>query len=292
MFPHPSQAASTDQCARTFRLIVAYDGADFFGWQVQPRLATVQGALADAVRAVTGENVLPQGSGRTDTGVHAEGQTVSLTLRSAIPAERLHSALNRRLPSAIRVVSVHDAPEGFHARADVLHKIYEYRIFERGEVDPIGRVCPPHVARYAWDCRWAVCLDRMQEAALQVIGTHDFTSFAAADPDRSRRLDAADTPLDNVRTIYQSTWERREQLLRYRVCGSGFLHHMVRNLVGTCVEIGAGRMHAGSIPSILEARNRRRAGPTAPPQGLHLMRVAYKQDGGEMPPTMSNTGDV
>lgn len=265
--------------ARTFRLSVAYDGTDFFGWQVQPGLPTIQGKLATAIREVTGETVLPQGSGRTDTGVHASAQSVSLTLQANIPAERLHRALNRRLPSSIRIVRLTDAPPDFHARAGVRDKTYEYRIFQRRiPSDPNERICLPNIARYVWDCRWPLNLKPMQHAAAAFVGRHDFTSFAATDPDRTQRSEEGGQAVDNVRTIFQSGWQSENGLLIYRVTGSGFLHHMVRNIVGTCVEMGAGRMDADAIPAILAVRDRRRAGVTAPPQGLHLVEVNYIAD--------------
>lgn len=261
----------------TFRLTLAYDGTDFFGWQVQPGLCTIQGVLAATVRDVTGETVLPQGSGRTDTGVHATGQVVSMTLAADIPADRLQRALNRRLPSSIRLATCTAVPPDFHARSGVLNKTYEYRIFERRIADR-ERVCPPHVARYAWDCRWPLQLKPMQQAAEAFLGTRDFTSLAASDPDRTRRLSQSGEPIDNIRTIFASQWTQEDGLLFYRVTGSGFLHHMVRNIVGTCVDIGAGRLPADSIPAILAAKDRSQAGATAPPQGLHLVQVVYRGD--------------
>ncbi|SEC55332.1 tRNA pseudouridine(38-40) synthase TruA [Terriglobus roseus] len=265
--------------ARTFRLSVAYDGTDFFGWQVQPGLPTIQGTLAAVVRDVTGETVLPQGSGRTDTGVHASAQSVSLTLQVNIPADRLHTALNRRLPASIRIVRLTDAPADFHARSGVRDKTYEYRIFQRRVAgDRTERICLPPISRYVWDCRWPLQLEPMQHAAEAFVGTYDFTSFAASDPDRTRRLLDAGEPVDNVRTIFSSGWRALDGLLVYRVTGSGFLHHMVRNIVGTCVEIGAGRMPADAVPTILAASDRRQAGATAPPQGLHLAEVNYLAD--------------
>ena len=279
MFPSQSESGTGEQRERTVRLTVAYDGTDFFGWQVQPGLPTVQGALAACIRQVTGEAVLPQGSGRTDTGVHAEGQVVSLVLRGAIPADRLHRALNRRLPSSIRVLALSEAEPGFHARSFVANKTYEYRTFER-RVAGSGeeRICPPHLARYAWDCRWPLETEAMQLAAAALVGTHDFTSFAATDPDRAKRGAQSPEAVNNVRTIFASDWFRRDGLLIYRVTGSGFLHHMVRNIAGTCIDAGAGRLDPHCTPQILAARDRRRAGPTAPPQGLHLVRVEYQTD--------------
>lgn len=272
-------SSQIDAATRTFRLTLAYDGTDFFGWQIQPELRTIQGTLARVLRETIGEEALPQGSGRTDTGVHAVGQTVSLTLKADIPADRLHRALNRRLPSAIRILTCEAVPDDFHARANVLNKTYEYRIFPRRT--PGSReenICLPHTARYAWDCRWPLQLEPMQQAAAALIGTHDFSSFAARDPDRKRRAEESGEPLNNIRTIFASEWLHKDELFVYRVTGTGFLHHMVRNIVGTCVEIGSSRIPSDSIPAILAARKRDAAGATAPPQGLHMMQVVYRND--------------
>lgn len=283
----PAPEGEDTRVAYPWKLTLCYDGAGYFGWQVQPGLRTVQGVLAEVVRDVTGESVLPQGSGRTDTGVHAEGQVVSLPLRAAIPPDRLLRALNRRLPADVRVLSVEDAGPDFHARANVLWKTYDYRIFERRVSLPGSnherardesleeRICSPFVARYAWDCRWPLDLERLQQAAAALCGTHDFTSFAATSPDRATREEDRQ-PRSPVRTIFSSEWFRADGLLHYRVTGNGFLHHMVRNIVGTCVEAGSGRCDPASIPHILEQRQRSAAGFTAPPQGLRLMHVQYK----------------
>ncbi len=271
-----------------WKLVLAYDGTDFSGWQVQPGKKTVQGTLADVLWEITGERVLPQGSGRTDAGVHAEGQVASVALAAPIPPGRLQSALNRRLPASIRVLSAELAAQDFHARADVVLKTYEYRIFQRRTPAPLEeQPCPPWQARYVWDCRWPLDLGVLQHAAEHVVGTHDFTSFAAHDPDRARRLAVHDKELPangshtqdlptNVRRIFSSSWHAVEDMLTYRVAGSGFLHHMVRNLVGTFVEIGAGKRDDMSVPAILQAKDRRVAGMTAPPQGLFLLRVEYR----------------
>ncbi len=271
-----------------WKLVLAYDGTDFHGWQVQPGKRTIQGMLATALYQVTGEDVLPQGSGRTDAGVHAESQVVSVELTAPIPPERLLRAVNRRLPASIRVLSVEPAVHDFHARAAVAWKTYEYRIFVRHCTEtPDERLCPPWQARYVWDCRWPLSLQAMQHAAGQVIGLHDFTSFAAHDPDRAQRIAASsedDTENEaggklapsNVREVFSSTWHAADGLLIYRISGTGFLHHMVRNLVGTFVEIGAGKREAGTIAMILSAKDRRLAGVTAPPQGLFLLHVEYR----------------
>lgn len=257
-----------------WKLTLAYDGTDFFGWQVQPERATIQGELAAAVERTTGERVLPQGSGRTDAGVHARGQVASFRLEAGIPAANLQRALNRTLPEAIRVLSAETAAKDFHARHSAKAKTYEYRIF-------CGDICPPWTARYAWALNASrkgvgsrrVDVEAMQEAARAIVGTHDFTSFAASDPElRERRGENADEP---VRTIFASEWTEQGKMLIYRVRGDGFLHHMVRNVVGTCVDAGLGRIGAGDVRAILEARSRSAAGATAPARGLFLDGVEY-----------------
>jgi tRNA pseudouridine38-40 synthase len=259
---------------RLWKLTLAYDGTSFHGWQVQPGLATVQGALAGAIRRVVGESVLPQGSGRTDTGVHALGQVASFALEAAIPPENLLRALNRALPAAIRVLTAQIAAEDFHARHSAVRKTYEYRIFQR-KVQKVERICSPFLAPYVWDCPWRVNLELANIAAAAVVGEHDFTSFAATDPDLGQRQ-SEDAPMSMVRTVFASGWREAEGLIVYRVTGSGFLHHMVRNLVGTFVEAGSGRTAPESVARILAARNRAAAGPTAPARGLFLLSVDYE----------------
>ncbi len=270
-----------------WKIILSYDGTAFHGWQVQPGRATVQGALAAALEKMTGERVLPQGSGRTDAGVHALGQVASFALEAKIPAENLLSALNRSLPPSVRVLRVEEVGEEFHARHCAVRKTYEYRIFERNvHAGDEERICAPFVAPYVWDCRWTLDAELMAFAAAALVGTHDFTSFAASDPELGAREAAeaagvAKAGPNPVKTILQSTVMREDGLLRYRVTGSGFLHHMVRNIVGTLAEIGRGSMRADEMERILAARDRAAAGPTAPAQGLFLVEVEYEGGEGE-----------
>jgi tRNA pseudouridine38-40 synthase len=254
-----------------WKLVLAYDGTDFHGWQVQPGLRTIQGELAAAIQHVTGERILPQGSGRTDAGVHALAQVASVALQSPIPPPNLLRALNRALPSSIRVLEAAHAPPGFHARHSAIGKQYEYRIYR-------GEICPPQLARYVYGLSWPLDIDAMQQAAPLVVGTHDFSSFAAVDPDRTARM-ALDTEIDNVRTLTHSAWHEADDLLIYTVRGGGFLHHMVRNLVGTFLEIGRGQRGAGDLAALIAVRNRMAAGATAPARGLFLHSVSYA-DGG------------
>jgi tRNA pseudouridine38-40 synthase len=257
----------SSESSRNWKLTLAYDGTDFHGWQVQPQLATVQGELAAAIERITGESVLPQGSGRTDAGVHALGQVASFLLAAPIPPANLHRALNRTLPDSIRVSQAEVAPQGFHARHSATGKSYEYRIHR-------GEICPPWLARYVYALNWPLSVEAMKQAAALVIGEHDFTSFAAADPDLEQRS-RPEAECSNTRVVRESSWQIEYDLLIYRVEGDGFLHHMVRNLVGTFLEVGRGAMAPAEISAILTARDRQLAGPTAPARGLFLARVEY-----------------
>lgn len=251
-----------------WKLTLCYDGTDFHGWQVQPGHATIQGELSSAIERVTGESVLPQGSGRTDAGVHARAQVASVELGAPIPPSNLLHALNRTLPAAIRVLNAENAPPDFHARHSVRAKTYEYRIFR-------GEICPPWLTRYVYALNWRLEFNKMEQAASLVIGEHDFTSFAATDPDLTTRQSARPTRENNIRTIFSSAWTEDADLLIYKVRGNGFLHHMVRNLVGTFLDVGRGHVAPEEITTILEHRSRPAAGPTAPARGLFLDCVEY-----------------
>jgi tRNA pseudouridine38-40 synthase len=254
-------------------MCLAYDGTDFAGWQVQPGLSTVQGTIAEAIRRITREEVVLHGSGRTDAGVHALGQVASFVTDSPIPAPNLVIALNHTLPSSIRVLSAEEAAQDFHARKSARAKTYRYRICR-------GDICSPFLARYVYHHPWPLDEAAMAEAASQVVGEHDFTSFAAADPDRLSRIasseDGDEEAPSNVRTIFASSFRREGGELIYDVRGSGFLHHMVRNLVGTFLLAGKGRLWPADIPRILESRERSgNPGATAPSRGLALASVEY-----------------
>jgi len=258
---------------RNLKLTLAYDGTDFAGWQVQPEAATIQGTLASAIGRLTGENVLPQGSGRTDAGVHALAQVASFSTSSPIPTENFLKALNDILPPSIRVLEVAEAPAEFHARHSARAKTYRYRIFRQP-------VCSPFLARYVWHFPYPLDEQAMGRAADAVVGEHDFTSFAAVDPERDARLGQEETggpqtAFSNVRTIFSSVWERQGDEFVYNVRGNGFLHHMVRNLVGTFILVGKGTLKAQDISRLLEARDRTAAGATAPASGLVLVGVEY-----------------
>jgi len=242
--------------ARNLKLTLAYDGHDFAGWQIQPDRPTIQGTLVSVIEQLTGEKILPQGSGRTDAGVHALAQTATVTLDSPIPAANFGRALNDVLPQAIRILAVEEMPPDFHARRSAFAKTYRYRIYR-------GDICSPFMARYVYHHPYPLDESRMVEAAALVEGEHDFTSFAAVDPERNKE----GLEINNVRSIFQSQWQRQGEELIYTVRGSGFLHHMVRNLVGTLIEMGRGNLSHTKLP--------RKSGATVPSKGLTMVSVEY-----------------
>lgn len=259
--------------SRNIKLILAYDGTDYAGWQSQPGLRTVQDTVIEAIARVTREQVILHGSGRTDAGVHALAQVASFVTSSPIPAPNLTIALNDTLTSSIRVLRAEEVAEDFHARKSARAKTYRYRIFR-------GPICSPFVTRFVSHHPWPLDEKAMEVAASSVLGEFDFSSFAAADPDRLRRIAEAedgdeDAP-SNVRTIFSSCFRREGDELVYEVRGNGFLHHMVRNLVGTFLLVGKGTIARDGVARILEAKSRAaNPGATAPASGLALVNVEY-----------------
>lgn len=247
---------------RSWKLTLAYDGTSYSGWQVQPAATTIQGTVEDALAAVEGRPVKLAGSGRTDAGVHALAQVASCTLASPIPAHGLVKALNRLLPAEIRVTEARLVPEGFHARHWATAKTYEYRIQR-------APICPPFDARFTYWHPYPLDEDAMCVAALRLAGDRDFRSFASSDGDAEESTE---------RSVYSSVLQREADLLVYRVRGSGFLYRMVRNFVGTLLEVGRGNLRPDDIDRILAARDRREAGPTAPARGLFLVSVEYPDE--------------
>jgi tRNA pseudouridine38-40 synthase len=262
---------------RNLKLTLAYDGHDFAGWQVQPDRVSIQGTLVFAFEHLTGEKTLPQGSGRTDAGVHALAQTASVTIQSPIPAANLIRALNDVLPRSIRILAVDEMPPDFHARRSATAKTYRYHIYR-------GAICSPFQARYVYHHPYPLDESQMIAAASLVEGQHDFTSFAAVDPEKrsapEKRKDpenrSQEIEINNVRTIFHSQWQRHADELVYTVRGNGFLHHMVRNLVGTFLMVGKGSLKIEDVRRILDLRDRSAAAATAPASGLFLVNVEYE----------------
>ncbi len=250
---------------RNIKLTIAYDGADFHGWQFQPGIPTIQGALHDAVRKITQEKITVHGASRTDGGVHALGQVAHFKTQSGLSASEFQRSLNALMPPSIRVMAAEEVGMDFHARWLSQAKTYRYRIFR-------GRVLPPFEYRRVLHYPWPLDEQAMSEAARQFEGEHDFSSFAASsgseEDDRDRTM---------TRVIYSSEIVRepdREEVA-YVVRGKSFLRYMVRKIVGTLIEVGKGRLKAADVAHLFELCDRSRSGPTVPPEGLYLVSLEY-----------------
>lgn len=246
---------------RRLKAIVSYDGTDFHGWQVQPGLRTVQSAIEAVLAEIEGSTVHVMGSGRTDAGVHACGQVIAFDMANPIPGVNLRRAMNRLLPPSVRILHVGEAAPDFHPRRHATAKTYEYRIWRR-------EICPPFSRLYVHHYPYPLNVSSMEEAARLLEGTHDFSAFAAAD-----ETDALGR--SKVRTIFSSVVLAEESQIVYRVRGSGFLKHMVRNIAGTLIEAGKGNLTPKAIARFLEPGYPGKAGPRAPARGLFLLSVEY-----------------
>jgi len=253
---------------RTLRLILSYDGTAYAGWQVQPQCRTVQGVLEAAIEKITGRSTRTMASGRTDAGVHALGQVVVFRTESELPADVLQRALNAELPRDVAVREVTEAAEGFHPIRDAVRKRYRYVIHD-------GRVRDVFERQYCWHyVRGRLDADAMNRAAQVLLGRHDFSSFESSGAERET----------SVRTVFDISVERGragrfdrvfpDQII-LEVEADGFLYNMVRAIVGTLVEVGRGAQRETWPAEVLRAVDRAAAGPTAPPQGLFLLRVDY-----------------
>ncbi|HXW18485.1 MAG TPA: tRNA pseudouridine synthase A [Candidatus Acidoferrales bacterium] len=289
---------------RNIKLTIAYDGADFHGWQIQPGLATIQGAIADAAGKITQERIFVHGASRTDAGVHAFGQVAHFKTRSGLTADEFRRALNALLPPQIRIVVAEEVGPDFHSRWQSLSKTYRYRIFR-------GSVLTPFEHRRALHYPWPLDETSMKQAARMFEGTHDFTSFAA-----SSGSEEDDKDREMTREIFRSEISSREcalagddsaggadgassfsgpasgilsgsvpsagassgetvRELRYEIHGKSFLRYMVRKIVGTLLDVGKGKIKPENIPAVFEARDPSRSGPTVPPDGLYLVSLEY-----------------
>jgi tRNA pseudouridine38-40 synthase len=266
---------------RALKLTIAYDGTEFAGWQRQADgVRTVQATIEDALLPLEGERVVLTGAGRTDSGVHADGQVASATLtRCVLPADRLQRALNAVLPADLRVMRIEDAAPRFNAQFDARQKTYRYWMIA-------GGVMPPAIRRLVWHVPQSLDVEAMSRAATVILGTHDFSAFQAAGGDVvttvrtlhvSRVVTASTAPGPSIAGDERddSPAGASGQRLCYEVCGTGFLRHMVRNIVGTLVDIGRGRRPVADMAATLASRDRSRASATAPPHGLTLWKVEY-----------------
>jgi tRNA pseudouridine38-40 synthase len=247
---------------RRIKITVAYDGTDFHGWQVQPGLPTIQGILEAIVGGIEGKPVHVAGSGRTDAGVHAMAQVAAFSLENPIPLYNLRKAINRLLPASVRVLSVEETHPGFHPRYDAAAKTYEYRIHR-------GEILSPFEWRYVHHFPYPLNEEALMEVAPLLDGEHDFSAFAASDDsDREGK--------SKVRTIFSSRARRTGERLIYEVRGSGFLKHMVRNIVGMLLEVGKGNLTERDVRALVNAQPGVPVRPaTAPSKGLFLMGVEY-----------------
>jgi tRNA pseudouridine38-40 synthase len=245
---------------RRLRFQVAYDGTGFHGWQVQPGLPTIQGTLEEIISGMDGRPVHVAGSGRTDAGVHAYAQVAAVSVENPIPPDNFRRAVNRLLPKAIRVSRVEEVHSDFHPQLHARRKTYEYRIYR-------GEICSPFDRNYVFHHPYPLNEAAMLQAAPLFEAEHDFTAFAASD-DREEDF-------SRVRTIYRSSLSRHEAKLIYQVTGSGFLKHMVRNIVGTLLEVGKGNLSLADLEARLAPGCGIRPGPSVPASGLFLLSVEY-----------------
>ena len=252
---------------RTFKVTLAYDGTDFSGFQRQANARSVQEELETALAPIEGGKVTVAGAGRTDAGVHALGQVASFRLDSSIAEQALLQALNATLPEDVRVLRVEEAADGFHARFSARSKVYRYRISNT-------RVLSPFERRYALHISRSLDLEAMRAASRDLLGRHDFSCFRAKTEPRTSAAG------HGIRVMTRSEWadeplEGGERMLTYEIAGTGFLKYMVRNVIGTLLEVGDRRRTPESVRELLGAGSRADAGPTAPSAGLYLVRVDY-----------------
>ncbi|KPU26792.1 pseudouridine synthase [Caloranaerobacter sp. TR13] len=244
---------------RNIKLVIEYDGTNYFGWQKQPELKTIQEEIEKAIKKITKEEVKLIGSGRTDKGVHARGQVANFHTNSKIPADKFKFALNSVLPIDISIKESIEVDESFHARYSAKGKEYRYLVLSSKTRSPLMR-------DYSYHIPYTLDLSKIKEAAKLFIGTYDFRAF----------MSSRSCMEDTVRTIYDLEIVEKEDLIEFKVTGNGFLYNMVRIIVGTLIEIGYGKKKIEDIPKIIASKDRNKAGHTAQPQGLYLERVFYE----------------
>ena len=252
-------AADPMELRRKIKMVLQYDGTSYHGWQRQKQELTIQGVIEERIRIITGEFSTLIASGRTDAGVHALGQVCHFLTNSSIAPEALAKGLNSLLPHDILIIDVQDAPAHFHARYSARSKVYEYRILNRPQPDPFLRF-------YSWHVPFRLNKDAMKECLNLLRGRHDFSSFRSSGSDNS----------NPTREMILAELHVEDGILRFLFEADGFLRHMVRNMVGTLVEVGEGKRDSEAFEDILESKDRQKAGVKSPPQGLYLVRVNYE----------------
>lgn len=248
----------TENKNKRIMLTVAYDGTAYHGFAFQENVRTVEGILNDNISILVGENVEVIGASRTDAGVHAYGNIVVFDTVSTIPADRFAPALNSKLPEDIRIMDSCQVPDGFHPRKCYSEKTYEYRILNTKTPVPTKR-------QYTWHCSYPLDAEKMNKAAHFLVGEHDFTSFCNVETQA----------ISHVRNIISTDVFRHGDEIVIRIVGNGFLYNMVRIIAGTLMQIGRGKNEPEDICKMLEAQDRTVAGPTAPPQGLFLVKYEF-----------------
>lgn len=243
---------------KNIKLVIEYDGTNYSGWQNQENAITVQEVLEKKIKEITLETVRLIGSGRTDSGVHAKGQVANFFTSSTIPGEKFKYVLNNILPDDIKIIDSGEVDLDFHSRFSAKRKRYRYVIYNKDMPSPIHRL-------YSFHYKYHLDIEKMQEAADYLIGTHDFSSF----------MSTGAVVKDTIRTIYELKIEKEDEYIIITTEGNSYLKYMVRNIVGVLLKVGSGRIEPKKILSILEAKDRNKAGITAPPQGLYLEEVYY-----------------
>lgn len=241
-----------------FKLLIEYDGTNYHGWQIQPSDASIQNEIQKILSLITQEDIHVNGSGRTDAGVHALGQVANFESTTSITPEKIQTALNKMLPSDIVIRQCHYVNEKFHARFSAKRKTYQYRILNSFLPVAINR-------HYSWHIHKKINIEAMQQAANFLVGEKDFKAFEGVGSPRK----------STVRTIHKAMISKEGDMVLFDITGSGFLKFMVRNITGTLVDVGTAKLTPGEFKSILQSRDRKNAGATAPPQGLFLKHVEY-----------------
>jgi tRNA pseudouridine38-40 synthase len=241
---------------RNVKLEIEYDGTDFHGWQMQPKLRTVQGEIQEKLSTILGEEVKLIGAGRTDVGVHALGQVANFKTDNRLDGESILRGLNGLLADDVVIKKAQEVDPDFHSRYSATSRLYKYRVYR-------GRTAL--LRRYVWEVPYSLNLDEIRKATGEIQGEHDFSSFCVAESAKE----------NNVCGVTDATWEQSGDELIFRIEANRFLHSMVRSLVGTLVELGRGYFSVADFVNIMKTKDRRKAGPTAPARGLHLVEVKY-----------------